>query len=159
MEQWTEKLGGWVFRFHILEGVAIYLLVLMHPIFFVLYNYFYGKGFDPFYVFTQVCVICKQQELYYTLGRVSFWLINITVITGLFRAATPYMRKNWTKFHILNYFIFLIVGIHGLSIGTDFRTLPFFAFAVVAYLIVLYVVLFKKLPSLFSFLKSWLRSP
>jgi hypothetical protein len=157
MQRWTEKFGGWVLRFHITEGIIIYLLVLLHPIFFMLLNYFYGLGFDPFYVFTQICVICKQQELYYTLGRISFWLVNVTVFAGLFRMSTPFMRANWKKFHVLNYLVFLLIGIHGLSIGTDFMVMPFFAFAIVAYTIVLYTVA-RKLPGLFSFLKNWIKS-
>jgi hypothetical protein len=157
MHKWTDKLGGWVLRFHITEGVIIYLLVLMHPIFFMLFNYFYGKGLDPFYIFTQVCVICKQQELYYTLGRISFWLINITVFAGLFRMATPFMRANWKKFHVLNYLVFLIVGIHGLSIGTDFMVMPFFVFALISNLMISYTVI-HKLPELFAFIKKWTSS-
>ena len=153
MQFWTEKLGGWVFRFHINEGVAIYVFAFMHPIFFLLYNYFLGKGLDPFYVFTQICVLCPNlQELYYSLGRLSFWLINITVLAGLFRMSTPFMQMHWRKFHVLNYLVFLIIGIHGLSIGTDFMKMPFFAFAIVTYLIALYVVVVRKLPQLFKFL-------
>jgi len=157
MQKWTEKLGGWVFKFHITNGVFIYLLVVLHPVFFMLSNYFYGRGFDPFYVFTQVCVLCKPPELYYSLGRISFWLINIAVFAGLFRTATPYMRANWRKFHVINYLVFLLVGIHGFFNGTDFRIKPFFTFAIIAYLIVVYTII-RKLPSLFSFLKNWLRS-
>jgi predicted ferric reductase len=158
MQKWTEKFGGWVLRFHINEGVAIYLLVLLHPFFFMLYRYFAGAGLDPFYIFTQVCVLCVYRvELYYSLGRVSFWLINITVFAGLFRLANPYMRANWKKFHVLNYLVFLLVGIHGFLIGTDFMVMPFFAFAIAAYLIVIYTII-RKLPGLYSFLKNWLKA-
>lgn len=157
MQKWTERLGGWIFKFHIIQGVVIYLLVLLHPFFFILYNYSYGKGFDPFYVFTQICVLCKPPEIYYSLGRVSFWLINIVVFTALFRSATPYLRVNWRKFHVINYVVFILIGIHGFSNGTDFRIMPFFGFAMAAYLIVVYIII-RKLPSLFSFLKVWLKS-
>ena len=156
MEWFTNRVGGWVFRFHIVEGVVIYTLVFLHPVMFLVFNYFQGKGFDPFYVFTQICVLCPNRlELYYTLGRVSFWLLTIAVFAGLFRAATPFMRANWRKFHVLNYLVFLIIGIHGLSIGTDFMTEPFFGFAIVAYLVVLYIVIIKKLPQLYMVLKNW----
>ena len=157
MQKWTEKLGGWVFRFHVTSGVFIYLLVVLHPVFFMLSNYFYGRGLDPFCVFTQVCVLCKPPELYYSLGRVSFWLINIAFFAGLFRTATPYMRANWRKFHVLNYVAFLLIGIHGFFSGTDFRIKPFFTFAIIAYLIVIYTII-RKLSSLISFLKNWLRN-
>lgn len=157
MQKWTEKLGGWVFNFHITEGVFIYILVFLHPVFFMLYNYFYGKGFDPFYIFLQACVLCRNTiDYYYSLGRFSFWLATMTVFAGLFRAATPFMRTNWRKFHVFNYVVFLLVGIHGLSLGTDFMKMPFFVFAIAAYLIVLYVVIFKKLPELIVNLRRWL---
>lgn len=158
MEWFTNRFGGWVFRFHIVEGVVIYSIIILHPLAFVAFRYFYGSGFDPFYVFTQVCVLCSNlQEYYYDLGRISFWLLNITVFAGLFRAATPFMRVHWQQFHVLNYLVFLIIGIHGLSIGSDFMTMPFFAFAAVAYLIVLYIVIFKKLPILVKTVRNYLK--
>jgi len=157
MQKWTDKLGGWVFKFHVIQGTMIYALVFLHPVFFMLFNFFAGRGIDPFYVFTQVCVFCKSPELYYSLGRVSFWLINIAFFAGLFRTTTPYMRANWRKFHIINYLVFLLVGIHGFFSGTDFRIKPFFTFAIIACLIVVYTII-RKLPSLVSFLKNWLRS-
>ena len=152
----VEKLGGWVFKFHVIEGIFIYVLVFLHPIFFMLFNYFTGHGLNPFYVFTDICVLCDRKiDLYYTLGRVSFWLINVTVLAGLFRAATPFMRLHWRKFHIFNYLVFLIVGIHGLLLGTDFSRMPFFAFAILAYLIVIWTII-RKLPLLFEYFKNWL---
>jgi predicted ferric reductase len=151
MTKLTEKFGGWIYNFHVTEGIIIYTLVLLHPTFFVLFNYFAGRGLDPFYVFTQVCLLCEnRQELYYTLGRISFWLINITVFVGLFRTTTPFLRRHWKKFHDLNFIVFLLIGIHGLSIGTDFMQMPFFAFAIVAYLIVLYIFFVRKLPKYFK---------
>lgn len=157
MQKWTEKLGGWVFKFHATQGAVIYLLIILHTVFLMLQTYFSGKGLDPFYIFTQVCVLCKPPELYYSLGRVSFWLVNIVIFTALFRSTTPYLRANWRKFHIINYVIFLLVGIHGYLSGTDFRIMPFFGFAIIANLLVVYTII-RKLPSLVSFLKNWLRS-
>jgi predicted ferric reductase len=154
----TDKLGGWIYKFHMWEGVSIYSLAVFHPIFFMILNYFGGKGINPFYIFTQICVLCpNQQELYYTLGRVSFWLINITVFAALFRTLTPFLRMNWRKFHVLNYLIFLIIGIHGLSIGTDFMRIPFFTFAIFAYAIILGIVVFKQLPATYRIIKNWLK--
>ena len=154
MEYWTNKLGGWVFNFHIMEGIAIYTLILMHPIMFVLMNHFIGKGFDAFFVFLGFCVLCHTKlDLYYMLGRTAFWLLNISVWAGLLRASTQFMRVNWRKFHVLNYLIFLIVGFHGFLLGTDFSYPPFIFFAVPAYLTILIVVIFVKLPTLFASLK------
>lgn len=158
MQRWTEKLGGWVLKFHTTEGPLIYMLILIHPALFGVIRYFGKFGIDPFYIYTQICVLCGKNplEYYYSLGRLSFWLITIAVTAALLRFSTPFMRAHWRKFHVLNYLAFLLIGIHGFSLGTDFTSMPFFGFAIVAYLIVLYVVIFKKLPELFSNFRRWL---
>jgi DMSO/TMAO reductase YedYZ heme-binding membrane subunit len=90
------------------------------------------------------------------LGIVSFWLLTITVLAAEFKKANPWMRANWRKLHVLNYLVFLIVGLHGFLIGTDFKIQPFYSFAIVAYLSVLYTVV-RKLPLLLSTYKNWLK--
>ena len=158
MQKWTEKLGGWVLRFHITEGVLIYLLILLHPLMFAFFRYFSGLGLDPIFVYFGYCLYCSTiLDFYYTLGRVALLLITVGVLAGLFRTSTPFMRVNWRKFHVVNYVVFLIAGIHGLSLGTDFRTMPFFAFAIVAYLLVLYTI-GRKLPALLTSYKTWLQN-
>ncbi len=140
MSRWIEKYGPWILKFHIFEGILVYLIIFLHPIFFMLFNYFAGHGFDPFFTFIDVCILCsKKVDFYYTFGRVSFWLVTAAVFAGLFRTATPFMRVNWKRFHILNYVAFLLIGIHGFFLGTDFTAMPFFAFAIAAYLVVLYI--------------------
>jgi len=144
MPKWIEKYGPWIFKFHIFEGILTYVLIFLHPIFFMLSRYFAGHGFDPFFTYIDVCILCSTKyDLYYTFGRVAFWLVTIAVFAGLFRTGTPFMRVHWRKFHILNYVAFLLIGVHGLSLGTDFTSMPFFAFALVAYIAVLGIVVVK----------------
>lgn len=151
MPYWTQKLGGWIFNFHVLEGITIYLLILGHPIFFMGYRYMIGQGFDPFYIFISVCALCKTKlDTYYNLGRIGFWFVTLAVGAGLFRTATPFMRMHWRKFHILNYFAFIIIGVHSLMLGSDVGTPPFSyvhgPFLAIVVLILLYkgYELFKK---------------
>jgi len=126
MDFWIQKLGAWVFKFHIREGVSIYLLVCAHILSFMLFNHFGGKGFDPFYVFTGFCILCPNiTELYYTFGRIGFWFVSAAVFAGLFRAATPFMQLHWRKFHYLNYVVFFLIWIHSFGAGSDIGTLPF----------------------------------
>src|SRR4030042_2301674 len=159
MDKWERKLGEWVFKYHVIEGIIIYCLALLHPLSLMFLNYFVGSGLNPYFVFIDVCLICRYPiDYYYTLGRISFWLLTVTVFAGLFRKATPWLKKNWRKLHVLNYLVFLIVGAHGFLIGTDFRTLPFFLFAIIAYSIVVGVVVFIELPRLYRNYMSWLRS-
>ncbi|HJY98925.1 MAG TPA: hypothetical protein VJ227_04380 [Patescibacteria group bacterium] len=153
MHWFIDKLGAWVFKFHIVEGVTIYTLVVLHTIGFLLFNYFSGKGFDPFYVFLGFCILCENAtELLYTLGRISFWLLTIAVFAGLLRTATPFLRIHWRKFHVLNYLVFLLVGVHGFFVGTDFRTMPFFIVGAGAYLFVLMIVIKR---ALISYKRQW----
>lgn len=146
MKKLTEKLGGWVFTFHITEGLILYGIIVLHPTLFVLFNYFAGKGIDPFYVFTQVCILCRNiSEFYYTLGRVSFWIVTVAVIAAFFRTSTPFLRVHWKKFHIFNFLAFLLVGFHSIGVGTDVGTFPFSLFHGPALAIVTYIILFKEL--------------
>lgn len=145
MPFWRKTLGDWIFGFHIIEGILIYILILLHPLFFAFFNHFVGlKGTDPFYLFTDVCVLCSSRlEYFVTLGRVSFWLITIAVIAGLFRASTPFLRANWRKFHILNYVVFILIGIHSIVLGTDVGTIPFKYFHGPSLVIVSGIIIYK----------------
>lgn len=151
MEKWTEKLGGWILNFHITEGVIVYTLIILHPVSFMVFNYLVGHGFNPFFVFVDFCVLCSTRiDFYYTLGRVSFWLLNISVWAGLLRMTTPYMRVNWKKFHILNYLVFILIGIHSIGVGTDVGTSPFSFFHGPALAIVTLIIIYK----LFNYAKT-----
>jgi len=159
MDKISEKLGGWIFNFHVIEGILAYILAFSHPILFLLSVYFAGAGLDPYMVFINVCLICNAPSDYFlTLGRVSFWLLSITVFAALFRKANPWMKANWRKFHVLNYLVFLMIGAHGFLLGTDFRYMPFFAFAVLAYVVVLGIVVFIELPRLYKNFRYWIES-
>lgn len=159
MPKLVDKLGSWIFKFHLFEGKLIYLLVLMHPIFFLLTNHFLGGKFDPYIAFINVCLLCKPvSEYYYTLGRISFWLLTIAVFAASFRSLNFWMKANWRKFHVLNYLVFLIIGAHGFLLGTDFRSQPFFAFALIAYVIILGIIILVELPRLFKNFREWVTS-
>lgn len=143
MDKIIEKLGSWVLRFHIIEGLITYSLVVLHPLAFVVFNYFIKGVIDPFYVYTDVCVACRNSfELFYTFGRVSFWLLTATVTAGYFRSH-PALFKNWRKIHILNYAVFFLIFLHGMNIGSDFKTQPFWGFALMAAGLVTLSVIFR----------------
>lgn len=133
----TEKFGGWIFRTHIIFGVSIYFMVLIHTLSYLVINYLSGKGLDPFYVFVDVCLVCDNKyELFLDLGRISFWLVTTTVVAGYFRTMNQFLRVHWRKFHLLNYVLFLLVAVHSYFLGTDITVSPFsylyYPFAVTA---------------------------
>lgn len=101
-------------KIYAINGVILYTLLVIHPLLFLLFNYRLRHVIDPFYVFTQVCLICKKTEIIYSLGRVSFWLAGLAVFAALFRR----------KLHTLNYFIFFLVAVHGFFADSDFRLSP-----------------------------------
>jgi len=144
MTRWTEKLGGWIFKFHIFEGVLIYFLILVHTFSFAVIRYFMGRGFDPFYIYADVCLLCdKAPEWYYNFGRLAFWSVTIAVFAGLFRTMTPFLRVHWKKFHILNYVAFLLVGAHSFFLGSDIGTFPFSLIHAPSLFIVTGILIFK----------------
>jgi predicted ferric reductase len=158
MEKFAKKVGDWIFNFHVWEGIVIYSLVVLHPLVFVFFQHFIGQGTDPINVFLGVCLFCDPKvEYIYTLGRVAFWLLTIGVFAGIYRSANPFMRKNWRKFHVLNYFVFLLIGIHGFILGPDLAVRPFIYFAIPAYLIVIYTIV-RKFPALLASYKKWISS-
>ena len=137
MEKLIEKLGGWIFKFHVTEGVIAYLLILVHPLLFT---------FDPFYVFFGFS--SQGAEFYYSFGRSAFWLVTVAVIAGLLRTQ-PWLQNNWRKFHILNYVAFFLIWFHSFKVGTDIGTFPFSFFHGPALVIVSSIVLYR----LFSYFK------
>lgn len=125
MQKWIEKLGAWIFKFHIIEGVFVYGLIIVHPLLFVLFNLKASGVIDPFYVFTDFCLLCSRPiELYYTFGRVAFWLISLAVLARILRAET-WWKENWRKFQFLNYVAFFLVAGHAFFVGTDIDLVPF----------------------------------
>ena len=122
----TEKFGGWIYTFHMFEGITIYALVIGHISSFILFNYFTGHGFDPFYAFVDICVLCDPaREYYLTFGRLAFWFMTTIVATALLRTQTPFLRLHWKKFHYFNYLVFLFGAVHSIGLGTDIGTSPY----------------------------------
>jgi predicted ferric reductase len=150
MQTWMEKLGSWVFMFHQLEGMLAYALVLVHPLLFLYLTYTRIGKIDPFYVFTDVCALCsKKTELYYSFGRYAFWLVSLGVFAARFKSIDDWLKKNWRKLHILNYFAFFLVAIHAKLGGTDAGRAPFVWFYWAAVAVVSFIAV-KKLARLFS---------
>ncbi|MGA3291990.1 MAG: hypothetical protein ABSC49_02450 [Candidatus Microgenomates bacterium] len=154
-----DKFGEWIFNFHILQGKLVYLLVLAHPVFFMFFNHFAGAGWNPYAVFINACLLCDTQiGYYYTLGMISFWLLTVTVFAVVFQNTSPWLRKNWKKMHVVNYIVFLLVGLHGFLLGIDFKVQPFYTFAVLAYVVILGIVVFIEIPRLYKACIKWLNS-
>lgn len=122
MPSLTEKLGGWIFRFHVSEGLGTWGIILIHPALFALLNYKIEGIYSALLTFLPR--FSPNQEIWYTFGKFALILITIAVLAGYFREK-PFLRQNWRKFHILNYAGFVLVAIHSYFSGTDVWTSPF----------------------------------
>lgn len=123
MDYWKSKFGTWPLKIHTTNGLIAYTFIFLHPLLMVLYVYSYSSNFDPFYVYTDVCLLCDgTYEYYINFGRLAFLSATVAVTAGLFRGANLWMRQNWRKLHILNYFAFYFVSIHSYNVGTDSAT-------------------------------------
>ncbi len=149
MEKLSSKFGNWIFKVHEVQGPFIYLLALVHPLFLLVFNFKVFHILDPFYIYTQVCLLCKNKtELLYTFGRLAIWLLTISVFAAIFRNSDAWLKKNWRKFHILNYVVFFLVAIHGYFLGGDFKIFPlnyFFYVSVVTVFSTIVLKLFRKI--------------
>lgn len=122
MTKLTERFGGWVFKYHTWEGRIAYGFIFIHLISLLLVNYISKHILDPFYVFSDFCLLCETKtELFYTFGRIAFWLFTAAVIAAVVRTR-PWWRQNWRNFHILNYLAFFLILIHAKNIGTDIHS-------------------------------------
>lgn len=154
-----KKFGKWVVKLHIAEGLITYLLALMHVISFVLVGYFSGGGLNIYTGLINVCFLCNHfSDYYYTAGKISFWLLTLTVGAGILRKTGSWFIKNWEKVHVLNYAVFIVVGFHGFFMGSYIKSQPFFTLAVLAMFAVFGMLIFLKIPRWYRSFKIWLEN-
>lgn len=135
MTYWQGIIGAKTFKYHVFEGVFSYLLILAHPLLYIVFTY-QTLGTITTFILPNLDVNSVSYELYLTYGRIAFVLLSIGVAAGLLRNK-PFLRHNWRKFHILNYFSFFFIAFHAWHVGSDVSSPPFsiffwFALAVIA---------------------------
>lgn len=111
MRFWV-KIWPKVLKFHQYEGVAAFILVLIHvSLIIITYGFekYLGASFLP-----------ENLRIYGILGSLAFLLLVISVNAALFRK-TRFLREHWRSLHYLNYSIFFLVLVHSLSLGSDTR--------------------------------------
>ena len=88
----SKVFGSWIRKFHTFQGVIAYLFVLAHPLLFLFFNFKTRGAIDPFYVFTDFCLLCPRPfELYFSFGRIAFWLTSLAALAAVIRS------ENWWK--------------------------------------------------------------
>lgn len=130
MPKFIELFSGKIFRFHVVEGIVAYSLMILHPIL----GSLNGVSLLPVFV---------RYELLYNLGRFAFVLFTLAVFAALLRTQ-PFLTRHWRKFHILNYVAFYLIAIHSYFVGSDTKSLPFVIFWWMA-VVVITLLIIKKL--------------
>lgn len=89
-----------------------YFFVFIQPILIILSRYFLYHDFDPFYMYTDLCLLCgKKYEYDINFLRIFFYSISIAVFAPYFKNINKWFNVNWKLF---NYFFFF--GFYSLSI-------------------------------------------
>ncbi len=144
MDFWRKYLGSFALKFHIFNGLVVYSLIFLHPLMWVVVNYFSTGKINPYFPFVDVCLLCQSwTDWIYNFGRIGFWFLTIGVTAGLLRGYNLFMRNNWRKFHILNYIAFILIYIHSLALGTDVGSLSFSVLHGPSIFIISAIILFK----------------
>ena len=146
MDYLEEKLGLWIYKFHLTEGAILYSLILTHTVSYLLFLLIATKVFAFFYIYTDFCILCKTRpELYYTFGRIAFWFVTVAVTAAVLRKQ-PWWKNNWRYFHKLNYIIYPLVATHTYFIGSHTKNplfLGIFILGVGVYLITIFIKIKK----------------
>ncbi len=131
-------------KLHCAFGIILLLLVVAHAFLFLV---FLGKikgVYDPFYIFTDYCVLCRNYAEYFiNLGRVSVTLMLITGLAAVFRKVKE-MKKYWRQTHVLMYLTFPLVSVHLYVLGSDAKSTPFFYFYILANAVALFIIAKKS---------------
>jgi len=112
--------------FHHFLSIAILFLIVLHPLLYVLFLFKIKGVLDPFYVFSDLCLLCKGNfEYFYNFGRIALWLIVFSIFVMLFKNSSQFLKKYAGKLHRLNYLAFYLVALHAKFLGTDVSVSPF----------------------------------
>jgi predicted ferric reductase len=141
----TEKLGGWFYKYHIIQGIITYFLLLIHPVLYFIYLSVARNTINPFYVFTDFCIKCTvPNELFVSLGRFAFWIAIAAGLAAIYRTKASFLRNYWKYFHVLNYVIFIFIFIHSKMLGKDL-TNPLIGFVYFVSVASVFVTIFYKI--------------
>lgn len=105
--------GSRIIKMHIFLGTFTLLFALTHYSLFTVANLL--NGLDPI---KGIAIYLGPYVIYGYLGVLAFYLMVLTVVSGLLRAM-PFMEHYWRKIHYLNYVIFILAFIHSFYLGTE----------------------------------------
>ena len=90
----------------------MYLFVLVQPFLIILARYIFNSDLDPFYMFTDLCVLCgNKAEFTINFLRIAFYAVSIAVFVPLIKNYDNFLKKYWKYSEVFYY-----VGFYALSI-------------------------------------------
>lgn len=128
----------------------MYLFIFVEPILVILARYIFNSDLDPFYMYTDLCVLCDGRgEFIINFLRIAFFSVSIAVFAPLF----GYLDKTVKRYEKYLYY-FYFVGFYSLSLylfnsGPIIKPLWFVALFWVCQIVVLMKV-FKEIKEIFK---------
>jgi predicted ferric reductase len=112
MTLWGRLYGPGFYKFHAIQGLAVLLFALLHPL--LLGAYLIMKQID-------YSEFAAQYPWQLSLGPIALALLLMTIPTAASAVLwnKPYFRRRWHWIHLLNYLVFLTAFLHSISIGSD----------------------------------------
>lgn len=124
-------------KLHHLIPFLVFILILGHLAAYIFFIKKIKGIFDPFYPFTDLCLLCKNvvyPEYFINLGRVALWLMPIAIV----------FRKLWPKIHLLNYLAFYFIALHAWFLG-NYALTSVFKWIYWGSIIIVTLIVLKKL--------------
>ena len=158
MKQLAGFVGGKIHLYHITQGLIVYGVILLHPFLYFLFTLkILGKV--TLFFLPNLELNTPIYEFYLALGKAAFILVTIAVTAGYFRTK-PFIRRNFRKLHILNYFAYGFVAIHALKIGSDSQSFLLNGFIKFSVLVVIVIAIHKLLfPIVIPYIQNLMQKP
>lgn len=91
----------------------MYLFIFIQPILVILSRYVFNSDLDPFYMYTDLCVLCDGRgEFIINFLRIAFYAVSIAVFVPIFKDYDKFLKTFHQKVTSFAYF----VGFYALSL-------------------------------------------
>ncbi len=130
-------------------GFVTYFFVFIQPVLILLSMYIYSSRFDPFYMYTDLCVLCGgKYEYYINFLRIAFYTVSIAFISPYFKSINNWFKTNWKLLTNFYYLGFYSLSIYLYNTGPVTKSRLFTIFFLLCQVVVL-ANIYKKVKQLF----------
>ena len=147
MSWFTNVIGAKAYKYHIVLAFSVLFLIILHPLFYSLLL-LAKSGVNGLLSAFFPSGLFGKEEVYISLGRISFSILVLVFIAGYYRTK-PILRRNWKKVHLLSIAAFFLVAIHSWNIGSDVGSIPFVWF----YFLAVFAVVLIAIREMYNYIK------